>query len=1141
MSDAAAKKSLADELVRWAKAVAIAEGSDKLDLHHVLVGALKFKGGRRLLAEIMKSDLPLRVESLDERFRDLMNRAQQPPEPSSAPVPLTDRLKESVSRAWRSDTGLDPEQLLKAVLLALENDCEWGKPLLEAARNYPHGGWCGTDLVEEILEREASLKEALQREVIGQERAIEIVCDAYVTSCREEVAARNGRPFPRRGPKMLFTFVGPSGVGKTYLAECLACHLRACGEGKGFLRLDMSAYSGHQAHEQLIGFSEAYKGSDRGILTGFAVDNPEGFVLVDEIEKAHLNTQNLFLQILDSGFLYDNRLRKNVDFSCITMVFTSNLGSELYDAPNRSGILREARNLSDTVIEALRKESRVSSARDGQGLSPALVSRLQKGQVVLFERLDGPALERISAQTLERLSAKLENAVGLRLEVSNTLIHTLFVLSFGAGGDARSLVYNLRYFLNSVVNDGFRDPLVRPLQGSSDRARELKGFRFMLPDEEPFPEGIRSAVSGRSRLLLIDDDVWPESACQDLEVFQARDEKQADECLRRQQPDLVLLDLHLGSTKESRSTERGLTVLGWLRSRWPEQPVYLFSESPEKRGLSPEALERVREEGGARGILVKRFAAGQLGESCEKDDFLRSLKELALAQRRHSLIARFQRQGKVLKFESHLKPEAIGSDGIVPVELRGLREISVVSSLDRNNRGWVDLPKDRFEDIAGADQAKKRLKEIAGWLKDARPIRDMGLDLPKGILLTGRPGTGKTTLARALAGEAEVPFFAISGSQVFSRWVGESEAALRELFQCARRYAPSVIFIDEIDSLGVTRSSEANHDYRISVLNELLAQMDGFEQPDRPVFVLAATNRPEILDPALVRAGRFDLQIEVETPGVQDREEIFRIHLRNVRLDGDLDLAVLSKRTAGMSGAEIRQVCKEAGLLALREGSGKVAQKHLQEAVTNIQMGLASDRVVLDEETRRNVAVHEAGHLVAHHVLFPEDPVAQVSILPRGKALGFCETVSGLEYREQTLERIMNSVMVWLAGHEAEALLTGPGKVSTGCAHDLERATALALEAVSCWGIDPEIGPVSLRGVKTALAIGKESGVELKLQDQAVERARQWLCERQREVRVLLEQNRSLLERIVGALVEKETLYAEELGRLLKPGWGQNQ
>ncbi len=638
--------------------------------------------------------------------------------------------------------------------------------------------------IDELPASVEKLRHALSARLMGQPQAIEAVCQAFF-SARLDLDLK-------AGPSMLLTFAGPPGVGKTYLAELLARHLSGDGKERAFLRLDMTAYSTHQAHEQLVGFNCVYSGSDRGVLTGFASDHPDGVILVDEIEKAHPNTQNLFLQILDAGHLHENRRHRKVDFSRTTLIFTTNLGRDLYDAPNRAGFWQDTEILKEALLDAIRKD--VRRERQGRGLAPEMVSRMAKGEVVLFQHLDGPALFRIADLTVRDFARALKRSLGLKVELDDTRALLLMVMRFGAEGDARRLTSGLEGYLKSLWR--------RILECGEDFPVEkgIQGLRFEVDSNTGLPESLRREMERPWEVMVIDETGWRAFSDRSFRLHYASDRGQADEFLRQGGVDFVLLDLHLGETNDSPRREQGLAMLKWLRRHYADLPVLLFSELPERRGLSEAVLLQVASQGGARGILPKDSRAAQ-GEADEA--FVWRLREFAEGLRHESLIRDCRRKLKTVAFDYEITLDA--EQGWITVRLCRTQSLSRVASGDRSDPAWVDLPANRFDDIVGAEPVKERLREIVGWLQDPSRLRRMNLELPKGLLLTGPPGTGKTMLARALAGEADLPFFALSGGSVFSKWLGESEKRIHDLFERARRYAPAVIFIDEIDSLGRQR------------------------------------------------------------------------------------------------------------------------------------------------------------------------------------------------------------------------------------------------------------------------------------------------------------------------------------------------
>jgi cell division protease FtsH len=368
-----------------------------------------------------------------------------------------------------------------------------------------------------------------------------------------------------------------------------------------------------------------------------------------------------------------------------------------------------------------------------------------------------------------------------------------------------------------------------------------------------------------------------------------------------------------------------------------------------------------------------------------------------------------------------------------------------------------------FADVAGIDEATEELREIVGFLKNPKKYTDLGGRIPKGVLLLGPPGTGKTLLARAVAGEAHVPFFSLSGSEFVEMFVGVGAARVRDLFAQAELRAPCIVFIDELDALGKMRvvSGLGTHEEREQTLNQLLAEMDGFD-PRKGVIVMAATNRPEVLDPALLRPGRFDRQVVVDRPDIRGRDAILRLHARRVKLAADVDLGVVAARTAGFAGADLANLVNEATLLAARKDRGEVSMADFEEAIDRLMAGLKRKRVISTHE-REMVACHEAGHAIVASVLPGVDPVHKISIVQRGyEALGHTLQLPAEERYLATRQALLNQLAVLLGGRSAEEIVFQ--EISTGAQNDLQRATDLARAMVAEYGMSDVVGPVAFKG-----------------------------------------------------------------------------
>ena len=448
-----------------------------------------------------------------------------------------------------------------------------------------------------------------------------------------------------------------------------------------------------------------------------------------------------------------------------------------------------------------------------------------------------------------------------------------------------------------------------------------------------------------------------------------------------------------------------------------------------------------------------------------------------------------------------------------------------------------DTPKVTFADIAGAEEAKTELQEIIEFLKDPGKFARLGGRLPKGVLLVGPPGTGKTLLARAVAGEAERPFFQMSGSDFVEMFVGVGASRVRDLFEQGKENAPCIMFIDEIDAVGRHRGAGlgGGHDEREQTLNALLVQMDGFET-NAGVILLAATNRPDVLDPALLRPGRFDRQVVVDPPDLKGREGILGIHAKKLPLDIDVDLKTVAKGTPGLSGADLENICNEAALLAARDDSDQVAMKHFEDAKDKVMLGAERRSLVLTDSEREMTAYHEAGHAVVGLRLPGLDPVHKVTIVPRGRALGITASLPKEDRHTYTKEWLEGQLCMLFGGRVAEEMIFGPEKITTGAGNDIERATAMARQMVTRFGMSDLIGLMTIGQNDQEVFLGRElvqrrEVSEYKAQevDKEIKRILDHSLDSTRDI---IADNRDLLESLAQALLERETLNADEIGLL---------
>ena len=508
----------------------------------------------------------------------------------------------------------------------------------------------------------------------------------------------------------------------------------------------------------------------------------------------------------------------------------------------------------------------------------------------------------------------------------------------------------------------------------------------------------------------------------------------------------------------------------------------------------------------------------------------------------------FMKEGISLRMEKKKEPHwlvSILGSWLPMIVLVGLGLYFMRQSQGGGGKGLMTFGKSRarliegeeskitFADVAGIEEASEELGEIVDFLRDPGIFTRVGAKIPKGVLLSGEPGTGKTLLARAIAGEAKVPFFSISGSDFVEMYVGVGASRVRDLFKEAKKKAPCIIFIDEIDAVGRQRGagSGGGNDEREQTLNQLLVEMDGFEA-NAGVIIIAATNRPDILDPALKRPGRFDRQIIVPLPDVRGREKILKVHASKVQLDTDVDMSIIAKGTPGFSGAELANMVNEAALMAARFEVGRISMALMEKAKDKVMMGAERTSMILSAKDKELTAFHEAGHALVARLLPGTDPVHKVTIIPRGRALGLTMQLPTDEKHSQSRSWLMNNLCILLGGRVAEEIVFGD--VTTGAGNDIERASNIARKMVCEWGMSEAIGPMNFGGPdetgRSRQAYSGETAVRI---DQAVTGL---VTEARETATRLLNENRAILEAMAKDLLEKETIGSEDIDRLMAAG-----
>lgn len=1022
------------------------------------------------------------------------------------------------------------------------------------------------------------LRAELLSKVFGQDHAVHALVEGLYNA---QVTA--GADRDRKQPIATFVLAGPPGVGKTYMAELCSVHLK-----RPFKRFDMTAYSDHQADNQLVGFAPSYQAAKAGLLTGFVRQNPNAVLLFDEIEKAHLNTMQLFYQILDAGRLHDKFDDEDVCFRDTIIIFTTNAGKSLYENPNASGISAVNSDYHKrTILSALANERNPTTGQPA--FPPAICSRLGQGYPLMFNYLGINELERIAETELARTEALLERQY-FKTFRHDPLLPIMLVLRYGASIDARQLRSEAERFVKSEL---FKFCSLYESQRVEKVLDDIDEVLFTVdPAAIKNHPGIQELFVNPDKptLLLVAGHVFA-SRCQEaLPEFNwivAATKEEVVSQLAVHEVDMVLLDLWVslegdetgsgrsatflgrsggdGSTAagqidhmplSAKAFDTGRTILQTIRKRFSSIPVYLLSfqaretanttktvcvddryDADKRRGVGTRSrpideelfLACVRA-GGARGMIATEY--DEFSRTDGEEPFAEALRTILLRLFREKVAGDLARQRQCLEFDTIARLNE--SARHLGIWARGFRLQRVIEAEDVVGIvSDVERPSTRFDDVFGATAAKKSLGFVVDWLKNRKRYAGLGLRPPRGILLTGPPGTGKTMLARAVAGESNCAFLAEAAGNFVTKWQGSGPENVRKLFQRARKYAPALVFIDEIDAVGKTRSGATNAEARETTLNTLLTEMDGFDATmAAPVIVLAATNLADRLDPALKR--RFDREIKVDEPDRAARLAFLQQaigKLSKSEVCGET-LESIANQSVYMTIADLGRIVQEAGVMAALAES-TVTDSVLLEAFDKARFGEQS--LTKDRESLLRTARHEAGHAYTGWKL--GRGIHSVTIIGRDGSGGHVEWKAPEEESQMTKKQMLQSIRCCMAGRAAElayygreeGLSTGVGTATqarTRPAGDLPKATQLALSIVRGYGMDSEIGQISL----DVLA---EQYASYPLAEKSLELAEKIISEQLSIAQSLIEENRDEFDRLVDALIQHNRLDEAQLANLL--------
>jgi len=1117
---------LVQRVIEAAKRAAVAMKVDSLELDSVLVGITLLRGEKAVesgVADCLGTETVRWPDSLVQRAKTSENTSAEAA--SKRKFELGPVFKKIFNDLQRQSGGISLPLLLRGILISPEAlGCMevqvFHAEQKAAVGREPRVGKGMLAQLRALAKRSSVIEEHLSRDVIGQPDAIRMLAGGYLRTIRDP------KPSGLRG---IFTFMGPPGVGKTMLAEQFAEALSGVeGEKYETLKFSMEMADKESLLFTLFGVEQAYKTGKAGLLYDTIKANPRQVIVFDEIEKAPPPIIQALLTLLNDGSFRDRFENALVDLSKCFVIFTTNLGQDLFASRNRSGILRGSSFTSDDLFDLLAAAKRREHAKVDDAptaLAPEFVSRLRKGGAVLFNQLTGTDYLRLFDLILcaPQSSASHIPTISIADEAKQLLL-----LSLLPDISPRRVASEAGVLRERWIDDLLKNPPEALVKADP----ESFGMRMELSLDQESEALHKQLRSGQTLKVLVADNDERMSKFVGQYVRENYEEtnpsvervaapsKTIEEILRVQ-PDLLLFDLDIA---ESELPEGGVLALHRrIVEDAPELPVFFFCES----SAWEEKLPAIIAQGGARGFFsFKEELNNILIAEDQKARFRRLLADTLFEK----IMAGLVRTRRRLELSHRFEFDSAGNS--VSICISGIKDRQVVSLADES--GGIrpsEIPSVTFDDVFGLERAKERLRDAVGFLKDPGRLGVFGIRPHTGFLLAGPSGTGKTHLARAVANAASCVFYSLSAGELESKWAGEGEERIRQLFSAARKYAPSVIFIDEIDAIAGDRASiTSGSGQHVKMLNQLLVCMDGFADTKGSVLVLAATNRAEALDPAILRPGRFDETIRIEAPDAKAREQMFRKRLESMPVETGChdSIPALICRTAGMSPAELDRIIREAAYLAARENKKLIALTDLEAACNLVRYGANRRDIIVQEQDRRQTAWHEAGHAVARLALFPGSKPDYLSIVPNeASALGFAAWQHDESKHAYSAEDYRNLIIVALAGREAEKLCPGAGSaaINTGASSDYERATALAWDGITRYGFDEEFGPLSTAGIPQQHQPELVGAIKPRID--------KLLGECLDATKTLMEDKKQTLEKLSAALLEKQALNGSEVVELV--------
>ncbi len=1028
----------------------------------------------------------------------MLVKTDRPEEPEDSLQSQVEKIDPLTEELWEDfddwfDDGLDDEEDFQSY-----DDEELARETKKAVRR--------TEIAKLVTEVK-KIRKTLSSTVFGQENAVHVFTTGYFQAkMRAIVESDSARP------SATFLLAGPPGVGKTFLAETAAQAM-----GLPYMRFDMSEYADKEANLEFCGSDRVYKNSKAGNVTGFVEENPRCVLLFDEVEKAHMCVIHLFLQMLDAGRLRDNYTDHEVPFKNAIIFFTTNAGKQLYENSESGDFSNVSRKV---ILKTLQDD--INPVTGNPYFPAAICSRFASGNVVMFNHISANFLKAIAQKEIERHTQTLKEKTGIEMQVEDK-IYSALLFAEGASVDARTVRSRAESFFNDELFELFRLVDSGKIKTGIDCIEKIQ-VSVDLHNAKPEVCALFEAKEP-PRVMVFSNEATVRLCQGKLPAFHivgVQDCQPTIEQLKSGEFDFVLLDMGCGVhglTQKHLNIEDADTpardFYKYLCESRKGMPVYLIEGS--ERSLSEE--EKLS--------FIKQGVRGFLPLSGEKKAFAAGIADIAAGLYQQAAMEKLARANKLITFQS---AQFVSRNGKrAEIKLFDLTMSVAVDAEDRKNvLSAVSRPNVSFDDVIGAGDAKRELAYFVEYLKNPKKYAGTGVKAPKGVLLYGPPGTGKTMLAKAMAKEANVTFIAAEGNQFLKSLVGAGSEKVHELFRTARKYAPAILFIDEIDAIAKER--RGNDGNGEETLTAFLTEMDGFSNDtSRPVFVLAATNfdvepgRSKSLDPALMR--RFDRRVYIELPDRQDR-----IRFMNLKIEKNPAFAVsqeqvenLALRSTGMSLAELDSAMELALRSAIREGSTKVTDAILEEAFETFNNGEIKK---WDASQLERVARHEAGH--AFMSWYQGETPSYLTVVARGSHGGYMQHADREGKNIYTKEELLERIRTALGGRAAEIAYYGDeAGISTGAGGDLLSATNTARNILCTYGMDSLFGLAVVASdfqSDGAMSVEVRENVNRILQAQMAEAVR------------VIGENKDKIDALAAALMVKNHMSGPEIDRILSGG-----